>query len=98
MPIVTTFVCDKCGKSYPYDVRGDIKWPITINIRLSRGYREDTQYGGYGAGQTWCPACCEKHGIEITKTDFKNQPQAGNETIEDKIVYFLEELGFKRDQ
>ena len=93
------FICDKCGKEYDEAVLSKTnEWPLNIVVRLTSGYTENNQYGGYAISRTWCADCCKQHGVKIdTKAGGEARVQAPVETVEDKIIYFLEELGFRRE-
>lgn len=97
----TLFICDKFGEEYDVSLFYKTNtWPTNITVRLSKGEREDSQYGGIFISRTWCVKCSEKYGVKIDmkKEGRENKIQAPAETIEDKIIYFLEELGFTRGE
>ena len=96
----TLFICDKCKKEYPSQETSSDEGRKTISIRVSHGDREirNDYNDDNTVHRTFCSSYCKELGID-TKFIFKKDQIVQNQmSTDDKIIYFLEELGFTRGE
>ena len=96
MAIKETFICDKCKKESPLNGDKRDKGTMTITVRLSYGHNENTHYNENTLQTTYCGSCIKSTGLDTLIKPATKKASGSVETIEDKIVFVLEELGFKR--
>lgn len=94
MGLAQIFTCDKCKKTWEIRGNSDNGNPIHMIFRYSKGFADD-QYGK-NIKAIWCTECFNTLGIDIKEPASKILPN--HETIEDKLIYILEELGFSRGE
>ena len=90
MPIITAYVCDRCGHSQPSDHQ---MWQVGIACHATRtsGYSSSLDYKAFQATRMWCRGCCEAVGVLPPHAPRKAETATAQPSFEDIVRDMIRE-------
>lgn len=93
MAIITTYKCDKCGKTW--DSTDKSEQICTLKLQISLDNTVTNNYNSVSYEAQWCRSCVMSTGIRTPRTEEDKKLAPNKElTTTEKITDFISELGF----
>ena len=90
MPIITAYVCDRCGHSQPTD---DQMWQVGVACHTTRStvYSLASDYRTFQSTRMWCRGCCETVGVLPPAGPRKGEMAMAQPSFEDIVRDIIRE-------